>query len=72
MQLSAANILLAAQQTPKQASPPKPAAFGAALAQAGGDFAPLDFKQAAPATAPVAPKAAAPAQRPGATLDIRV
>ena len=67
MQLSPANLLLAAQQTPRQAPQPQPAAFGAALAQAKGDFAPLDFKQAAPA-----PKPAAPAQRPGATLDIRV
>ena len=72
MQLSPANLLLAAQQTPRQAPQPQPAAFGAALAQAKGDFASLDFKQAAPAATPAAPKPAAPAQRPGATLDIRV
>ncbi|HWA88511.1 MAG TPA: hypothetical protein VG889_00640 [Rhizomicrobium sp.] len=69
MQLSAANLLLAAQQTPRQVPQPKPAAFEAALAAETKDFAPLDFKQTAPAAAPPMP---GPAQRPGATLDIRV
>jgi len=72
MQLSAANLLLAAQAA-RQAPQPKPAAFAAALAsEAGKDelFAPLDFKQA-PAAKPQQ-AAQGPLPRPGATLDIRV
>lgn len=73
MQLSAANLLIAAQQATKQApQPPKAPAFAAALASETRNkdalFAPLDFKQAAPAQ----PPAAGPAPRIGATLDIRV
>lgn len=72
MQLSAANLLLAAQQAAKPSPPqPKAPAFSAALAaetRTDALFAPLDFKQAAPAQTP----AAGPAARIGATLDIRV
>ncbi len=78
MQLSAANLLLAAQQTAKQAPQPSAPGFASALAaQRSKDdlFAPLDFKQAAqaaqPAPQPRPAQAEAPA-RAGATLDIRV
>jgi hypothetical protein len=77
MQLSAAN-LLAAQQTAKQAPQPNAPGFASALAaQSRKDdlFAPLDFKQAAPAPSPVSQprpaQAGAPA-RAGSMLDIRV
>ena len=83
MQLSAANLLIASQQLSHgtaKAAPGAQAQFASALAKEGGvnktGFAPMDFKQAAPA------RAAAPAQTPasgysastrlGATLDIRV
>jgi hypothetical protein len=76
MQLSAANLLLAAQQAIRPAPQPKAGAFTAELSGAQGKddgFAPLDFKQ----TAEPAPQSRpAPAQttpsRPGAALDIRV
>ena len=78
MQLSAANLLLAAQQTAKQAPQPNAPGFASTLAaQARKDdlFAPLDFKQTAPAPQPASQprpaQAGAPA-RAGATLDIRV
>lgn len=75
MQISSANILIAAQQAAKQAPAAKPAArpFAEALADHGkGDsFAPLNFKQtAAPAAAPA--QAQTPVARPGSQLDIRI
>lgn len=78
MQLSTANLLLAAQQTAKQAPQPNGPGFASALAaQSRKDdlFAPLDFKQTAPVPSPAAqpPKAQAGAPaRAGSTLDIRV
>jgi len=78
MQLSAANLLLAAQQTAKQTPQPNATGFASTLAaQTRKDnlFAPLDFKQAAQ-TAQCGPQArpaqAEAPQRVGATLDIRV
>jgi hypothetical protein len=74
MQLSAANLLLAAQQTAKQTSQPNATGFASTLAaQTRKDdlFAPLDFKQAAPVPQPRLAQAGAPA-RAGSTLDIRV
>lgn len=59
MQINAASLLVAAQQQQamRQAAPqPK-------------SFAPLDFKQAAPAQAP---EQTGRPQRPGANLDIKV
>ena len=73
MQLSAANLLIAAQQFAKPApqAPSGSATFAAAMAGEDG-FAPLDFKQAAsPALARPA-AAQAPAPQIGATLDIRI
>ena len=76
MQLSAANLLLAAQQAIRPAPQPKAPAFASELsgAQKGGDaFAPLDFKQTAepaPQTRPALVQTAP--SRPGAALDIRV
>jgi len=76
MQLSAANLLLAAQQAIRPAPQPKVPAFAAELsgAQKGGDaFAPLDFKQTTEPTSQPRPALAQGAlSRPGATLDIRV
>jgi len=72
MQISAANLLLAAQQAARQASSPPSPAFASALAAETRKeelFAPLDFKQAAPARAAAN---AGPPARAGATLDIRV
>lgn len=84
MQISGANLLVAAQQQthasqPKQQHP----AFAAALSKSGEPadttFAPLSFKAAEPA--PDLPAKAAgrplpagqnPGQKPGSTLDIRV
>jgi hypothetical protein len=75
MQISAANILIAAQQAAKQAPQAKPAAkpFAEALADhsKGDGFAPLNFKQpTAPAAAPT--QAQTPSARPGSQLDIRI
>ena len=77
MQLSAANLLIAAQQAAsRQAPQPKANQFAAALATEAKKealFAPLDFKQTAEPAAPARPQAASsPATRPGAMLDIRV
>ena len=78
MQLSAANLLVAAQQIARQVQPPQPnaKAFSAALASATGKedlFAPLDFKQTARTPATPQPSAAAgSASKPGANLDIRI
>ena len=76
MQLSAANLLLAAQQTAKQAPQPNAPGFASALAaQSRKDdlFSPLDFRQTAPLPAvqqrPAQTEAPA---RAGSTLDIRV
>ena len=74
MQISSANILIAAQQAAKQAPQAKHAAkpFAEALADHGkGDgFAPIDFKQTAATPRPVA--AQTPAVPPGSQLDIRI
>jgi hypothetical protein len=84
MQISGANLLLAAQQ--QTHAPQRTAqhpAFAAALSKsneaAETEFAPLNFKAAEPAPdlpAPAAnrPEAGAqnPSQKPGSTLDIRV
>jgi hypothetical protein len=81
MNLSAANLLAAAQQAARQIQQPQPnaKAFSAALSTANGKedlFAPLDFKQAAsPAPSPVGQQSQGnptAAQRPGANLDIRI
>jgi len=87
MQLSAANLLIASQQLARGGAT-KPdanaqAQFTAALKEKGVesvDFAPMEFKQAAPSkatTAQPAPIAAPasgynPGQKLGANLDIRV
>jgi hypothetical protein len=60
MQISAHNMLLAAQQA-RSAQPAKPAPPQA--------FEPLPLKQTA---APAAQQTGTPAQRPGSQLDIRV
>jgi hypothetical protein len=67
MQLSAANLLIAAQQVARQA--PQAQATQAKEKPADGVFAPLDFKQTA---APARQEPAPAPSRPGATLDIRV
>ena len=78
MQLSAANLLLAAQQTAKQVSQASTPGFASTLAaQSRKDelFAPLDFKQTAQAAQPapqLRPAQAAASARTGSTLDIRV
>ncbi|MBV9989837.1 MAG: hypothetical protein JOZ72_00975 [Alphaproteobacteria bacterium] len=66
MQINSASLLVAAQQQQAARS---------AAPQPAKQFAPLDFKQAAPAQKPL--QAAQPGQpgiiqRPGANLDIRV
>jgi len=79
MNLSAANLLAAAQQAARQIQQPQPnaKAFSDALSSANAKddlFAPLDFKQtvsAAPIQARPQPSQN-PAQRPGANLDIRI
>jgi len=77
MQLSAASLLIAAQQAARQAQSAQPnaKAFSAALAADSSKdelFAPLAFKQ----TAPVPETRPAPAQgatsRLGTQLDIRI
>jgi hypothetical protein len=84
MQISGANLLLAAQQqthAPQRAA--QHPAFAAALSKANeageAEFAPLSFKAAEPAPGPAMPAARQPeateqkpAQKPGSTLDIRV
>jgi len=78
MQLSAANLLLAAQQTAKQAPQANVPGFASTLAAQGRKdelFAPLDFKQTAQAAQPTPQPRPAQAEAParaGATLDIRV
>jgi len=73
MQISAANLLIAAQQGAK-AAPRSDGAFAAAMAKEKPGFEPLSFKQVetpprlAPATPP-APLASAPV---GSQIDIRV
>ncbi|MBV9045942.1 MAG: hypothetical protein JO294_12515 [Alphaproteobacteria bacterium] len=85
MQLSAANLLIASQQLARGGAT-KPdanaqAQFTAALKEKGvetAEFAPMEFKQAAPAKAAATATPATPAtgynpgQRLGANLDIRV
>jgi hypothetical protein len=75
MQLSAANLLLAAQQALRPQPPQAQAgAFSAELSAAkGGDegFSPLAFKQTS-APAPQPTQAQTAPSRPGATLDIRI
>ena len=80
MNLSAANLLAAAQQAVRQVQQPQPnaKAFLVALSSANAKddlFAPLDFKQtSAPTPSAMARPQANPApnQRPGANLDIRI
>ena len=89
MQLSAANLLIASQQLARGQAAAKPdanaqAQFASALAKEKGvetaDFAPMEFKQAAPAkparstVLPAATPATGynPGQRLGGNLDIRV
>ncbi len=75
MQLSAANLLIAAQQAARpapQAGAPKFAAALAAENTKDDAFAPLAFRQTAGA-APARPATVQnPPSRPGAALDIRV
>jgi hypothetical protein len=75
MQLSAANLLVAAQQAARQAQQPQPKAFAAALAESAKEdlFAPLDFKTAPRLVAPSQPARNIPAApQLGANLDIRI
>lgn len=73
MQISAANLLLAAQQTARQPQPRAAAEVPASRAEKAKEalFAPLEFKQASPAPA-VAPRQQTPLQKPGTHLDIRI
>ena len=81
MQLSAANLIIASQQSARShAQPPQDAGaqFSAALKSIGveaGDFQPMEFKQAGLADRP-APSGAAPGYGAtpllGGTIDIRV
>jgi len=77
MQLSAANLLIAAQQAAKASPAPRPdgSAFSAALAKEATPFEPLPFKTTSateqPAAAPSAPAPTA-AARLGSQVDIRV
>ena len=73
MQLSAANLLLAAQQAARQAQHASAKPFASVPSQADGkdnDFTPLEFRQTAPASGP-APASATP-PRPGTQVDIRI
>ena len=77
MQLSAANLLIAAQQAARQAQPIQPNAksFSAALASESSKddlFAPLEFKNAAPASGPGPAPVRNAASRLGSQLDIRI
>jgi hypothetical protein len=80
MNLSAANLLAAAQQAVRQVQQPQPnaKAFSAALSSASAKddlFAPLDFKQSMPSAPPAMPQTQSglvTGQRPGANLDIRI
>lgn len=76
MQLSAANLIVAAQQIARQVQQPNAKAFSTALrSEASKDdlFAPLDFNQtASTSTARQFPVAISTASRPGANLDIRI
>jgi len=77
MQLSAANLLIAAQQAAKAFPAPRPegSAFSAALAKEAAPFEPLPFKDA-PASERQAPAPSAPvptaSARLGSQVDIRV
>ena len=74
MQLSAANLLIAAQQAAKAALVPRPdaGAFSAALAKEATPFEPLPFKTAPAAEQPASAPAPAAAARIGSQVDIRV
>lgn len=80
MQLSAANLLIAAQQLSRPQAPAQGGAqFASALAKDGGvegaGFEPMAFKQTATAKAPAqtpAPAAASGRGPLGANIDIRV
>jgi hypothetical protein len=75
MQLSAANILQAAQQGARQPQPAKASpAFASELSATQSrdeGFAPLAFKQTAEPAVQARPAQTAPS-RPGATLDIKI
>ncbi len=75
MQISSANILIAAQQAAKQAPQAKPGSkpFAEALVgHDGGDsFAPLSFKQTRHPCR-ICPTSAEPGCPPGSQLDIRI
>ena len=75
MQLSAANLLIAAQQAARQIPQPNAKAFSAALATESAKddlFAPLDFKQAAPVSTPRPEPSRETAGPAGTRLDIRI
>jgi hypothetical protein len=74
MQLSAANLLLAAQQSAKPQPQSAASGFAAALSgqQKTQSFAPIDFKQPAKAAPGASQMPQATAARPGAAIDIRV
>jgi hypothetical protein len=76
MQLNGANLLIAAQQTARQApqAQPNAKAFSAALAdQTKGDsFAPLAFKQTASAPTPQPAANKGPVPQLGGQVDIRI
>ena len=74
MQLSAANLLLAAQQAIRPTPQPKAGAFAAEISGAQSKdegFAPLAFKQTAEPAPQARPAQTAPS-RPGAALDIKI
>jgi hypothetical protein len=74
MQLSAASLLIAAQQSAKPQPQQAASSFASAMGehQKSEDFAPIDFKQPAkPQSAAASASQSAPS-RMGAAIDIRV
>jgi hypothetical protein len=76
MQLSAATLFAAAQQSPRQAPQAQAPTFAPELSATQSKdegFAPLAFKQTAAPAQQTRPGQAQPApSRPGATLDIKI
>jgi hypothetical protein len=74
MQLSAASLLLAAQQSAKPHPPSAQSGFAAALSEheKTESFAPIDFWQPAKTATAASPAPQAMPARLGAAIDIRV
>jgi hypothetical protein len=74
MQLSAASLLLAAQQSAKPQPPSVQSGFAAALTEheKTESFAPIDFKQPAKTASVASPAPQTLPARLGAAIDIRV